>query len=164
MPSRSSATAPARRRNRLSDAIAVRHLALPAAGFDALAAEAHNEDCVFVERLAAEWASGRNRFDAAGELLLGTFDGATLTAVGGLNRDPYTAEPGVARLRHLYVRPAWRRHGVGAALVAALIAAARDAGFACVQLRTSRPPAARLYERHGFVATVEPDATHRLAL
>ena len=146
----------------MSDPIAVRRLALPVVGFDALAAEARGEGRTFVERLADEWASGRNRFDSAGELLLGAFDMTTLVGVGGLNRDPYTTQPDVARLRHLYVRPAWRRRGIGAALVGALITRARDAGFICVRLRTSDERAARLYEKQGLVAIVEPDATHRL--
>jgi GNAT superfamily N-acetyltransferase len=143
----------------------LRHLALPSAAFDGLAAEARDEGHGFVDRLADEWTRGTNRFDAPGKLLLGAFEAGALAAIGGLNRDPYTQQPRVARLRHLYVRPAWRRRGIGAALVHALIAVARERDdFACVRLRTHAATAARLYERLGFAAVVEPDATHRLAL
>jgi GNAT superfamily N-acetyltransferase len=117
----------------------------------------------FVDRLDAEWRDGSNRFTQAGEVLFGAFDGDRLVGVGGLNRDPYVAAPHVGRLRHLYVLSAWRRRGVGAALIGAVIDAARGR-FACVRLRTVAPAAARLYERMGFVAVDDATATHVLSL
>ena len=57
------------------------------------------------------------------------------------------------------VTPAARGRGVGAALIVALLAAARNAGFHAVSLSVDRQnPAARLYTRLGFRdAGVSPD-------
>jgi GNAT superfamily N-acetyltransferase len=52
-------------------------------------------------------------------------------------------------VRHLYVLGSARRHGVGQALVAAIVQTAH-ARFDVLRLRTSNPEAARLYERLGF--------------
>jgi GNAT superfamily N-acetyltransferase len=49
------------------------------------------------------------------------------------------------------VARAWRRRGIGAALLAALLAAARRAGFACMSLSVEPDnPALSLYRRAGF--------------
>ena len=144
-------------------AIVIRAIALPVAGLGDLAAEARADGRHFVDTLDREWQSGTNRFDAAGEVLFGAFDGDRLVGVGGLNRDPYVAAPGIGRLRHLYVLVAWRRRGVGRALVGAVLEAARGT-FDCVRLRTRAAPAARLYEALGFAPVDDATATHVLDL
>ena len=50
------------------------------------------------------------------------------------------------------VRPEWRGHGVGAALLQRLVAMARDQGFGRVVLN-AQTHATGFYERHGFLAT-----------
>ena len=130
-------------------------------GLDELLDEARAEGYNFLDRLAHEWESGTNRFDAPGETLCGHLENGLLVAVGGLNRDPFAARPDVGRIRRLYVRPEWRGKGIGAALVGALIKEARMS-FACVRLRAENPGAARLYERLGFETIVDPNATHIL--
>ena len=122
--------------------------------------ESRGEGFRFLERLQAEFQDGSNRFDAPGETLLGAWDDDRLIAAGGLNRDPYAPEPRVGRLRHLYVSPAFRRSGVGRALVEALVHAA-EPHFDLLRLRTDTPAAARLYERLGFTPAVSPYATHQ---
>jgi len=72
-------------------------------------AEGHN----LVKRLVDEWNDGTNRFDRPGEIALQARLGTKLVGVGGLNRDPYMDDPGVGRIRHLYVSPHARRQGVG---------------------------------------------------
>src|SRR4051794_12601002 len=109
------------------------------AGFDDLAAAATAEGHPFLARLAAEWASGHNRFDRPGERLIAVRDGGALAAIGGLNRDPLLDDPTVARLRHVYVHPGWRRRRIGALLTRELIATARTAGFARPRFRTPNP-------------------------
>ena len=116
--------------------------------------------------MAAEWRDGTNRFDGPGEAFRGVFRAGVLVAVGGLNADPYLPledRGGTARLRHVYVRLAWRRAGVGAALTRQLVSLAAPR-FRRVRLRTGAPGAARMYERCGFERVEEPDATHALLL
>jgi GNAT superfamily N-acetyltransferase len=119
-------------------------------------AEGHN----LVKRLVDEWDDGFNCFDRPGEIALQARLGAKLVGVGGLNRDPYLHDPTVGRIRHLYVLPEARRHGVGRSLVLALIDRASPT-FRRVRLRTIQPEASRLYLALGFEETGdEPDATH----
>jgi len=141
----------------------IQPIELPAPGIDELRAEARAEGFQFLEPLVEDWLSGKNRFDAAGETLSGCLEQETLVAVGGLNRDPYLADPNVGRIRRLYVRPAWRNQGVGTALLDNLIGTARQ-NFRSVRLRAENPRAARLYERKGFVPIASESATHILRL
>jgi GNAT superfamily N-acetyltransferase len=120
--------------------------------------EARCEGHHFVARLVSDWASGSNRFDRPGECLVGAVADGMLIGVCGLNHDPYTKRSGVGRLRHLYVRKAGRRSGVGAMLVRHLLEQARGI-FTIVRLRTT-PDAALFYERLGFRRTEEENASH----
>jgi len=115
----------------------------------ALVAESEAQGLRFVRRLAEEWASGANRFDRPGEALFVARDEERIVGVGGLNIDPYTTEPTVGRVRHLYVLTAYRRLGIGRRIVEEIIEAARGR-FERLRLSTSNPEAARLYERLGF--------------
>jgi len=122
---------------------------LPADRLAPLITESEAAGLRFVRRLAEEWESGVNRFDRAGEALLGALRGRRLVGVCGLNVDPYAGEGRVGRVRHLYVLTAYRRHGVGRQLLGAVIAAAHGP-FAALRLSTVNPEAARLYEALGF--------------
>lgn len=124
-------------------------------------AEARNEGYDFLETLVAEWLSGENRFDAAGEILCGHLDQGLLVAVGGLNCDPFLADPRVGRIRRLYVRQAWRNRGVGGALLDTLLNVAWQ-NFCSVRLRAENSRAASLYERKGFTSSPGASATHIL--
>jgi len=141
--------------------IQISRIRLPIRGLDELRAEARAEGYNFMERLANEWESGTNRFDAPGETLCGHLENGLLIAAGGLNRDPFAGRAEVGRLRRVYVHPEWRGKGIGTALVSALIREARRS-FACVRLRAENPGAARLYERLGFEPIADPSATHIL--
>ncbi len=125
--------------------------------------ESQREGFRFLVRLRAEFENGSNRFDAPGEALLGGYRGPALIAVGGLNRDPYAAEPRAGRLRHLYVSRAFRDKGIGRALVEALVAVAQPR-FGVLRLRTDTHAAARFYEALGFTPIESPDATHHRLL
>lgn len=120
--------------------------------------EGHN----LVERLVDDWEDGSNRFDRPGEVALEARLDSRLVGVGGLNRDPYLNDPGVGRIRHVYVSPDARSLGAGRLLVLSLVEHAR-AHFSRVRLRTGRSEASGFYLRLGFVeAPDEPDATHQL--
>lgn len=123
--------------------------------------EADEEGYDFLDRLVEDWMSGENRFDGPGEIFCGVFDDGILVGVGGLNRDPFVADPGVGRIRRVYVRQAWRNRGVGEALVRWLLAEARKS-FGSVRLRAENAGAARLYERIGFARIEDANATHLL--
>jgi len=134
---------------------------LPFPGFDELRADARTEGYRFIDRLADDWESGANRFDAPGETLCGCAENGLLVAVGGLNRDPFADGADTGRIRRVYVRPNFRRQGIGRALVAALIDQGRGR-FQILRLRTDNAGAARLYEQLGFEPVEEERVTHIL--
>lgn len=123
-----------------------------------MADNARGEGWRFMDRLLREWARGENRFDGAGECLLGAYAAGVLIGVGGINRDPYVGDGLVGRMRHIFVRPAWRKQGVGQRLVRAILDTPH--GFQTVRLRTDNAAAARLYERLGFDNVTTDEATH----
>jgi len=136
----------------MSDPLDIRVLdPFPAAAVESLARESTREGFRFVRRLVDEQASGEARFDRPGEVLLGVFNGEELVAIGGVTRDPYGGDASVGRLRHVYVRAAHRRRGVGQALIRALEAHARE-HFAALVLRTDTGAAARFYAALGYRA------------
>lgn len=128
-------------------------------GLVRLAHESRTEGFGLLDRLVRDWTSGENRFDRAGEAFFAARLGGRLVGVCGVNRDPYLDDPVVGRLRHLYVTPDRRRHGVGASLVAEALDHA-GAHFRRVRLRSGE--AGEFYERLGFVRSSEPDATHEI--
>jgi GNAT superfamily N-acetyltransferase len=121
----------------------------PVDGLGALIAESEARGLGFVRRLADEWTDGTNRFDRPGEALFVNRIAGRIVGVCGLNVDPYTAEPNVGRVRHLYVLSAYRRLGVGRGLVSDVVDAARGR-FRRLRLRTGDPGAAHFYETIGF--------------
>lgn len=128
-----------------------------------LIAEADRDGHLFLRRLGDDWASGSNRFDAPGEILMVARAGDRLVGIGGLNRDPYAQAAGIGRLRHLYIARDARRRGVGTSLVRNILAGAQP-HFAFVRLRTDSSEAALFYLRQGFRPTTETDATHILRI
>lgn len=128
--------------------------------FERLALESEREGFEFVRRLEREWHGGQNRFAEPGELLLGSLYAGQLEAIGGINRDPYLNDPGVGRVRHVYVLPERRNAGVGSRLVSAIVEASRD-HFTRIRLRTANSASHAFYERLGFVQlAADPSATH----
>ena len=136
--------------------------ALPS-GIEPLAADAARQGFHFVERLVSDWTRGANTFSQPGERIVGAFAEDALVGVGGLNRDPYAADPVVGRIRHLYIRSDCRGCGIGRAIVDYLLKAARLT-FRQVRLRTDTEAAAKFYLRCGFSARAEPDVSHGLDL
>jgi ribosomal protein S18 acetylase RimI-like enzyme len=124
--------------------------------------ESAKEGWKFVRRLSDGLASGSNRFDRPGEALFTATIGQTLVGVCGLNIDLYATDDSIGRVRHLYVLPTHRRHGIAQRLVQAVIAAAAPR-FRLLRVRTENPLAGRLYEQLGFhQVTNTADCTHAL--
>ena len=131
--------------------------------FCALRHEAATDGVNFIERLWNDWMSGANRFDGPGEVFLGAWRGPILAGVGGLNRDPFAGGAAAARLRRFYIRPAFRRSGVGRALLSELLGrVAPEANE--VRLRTHDPRADAFYRACGFEPYAREAATHILRL
>ncbi len=116
-----------------------------------------------VQRTGSEWADGTNTFTAHGEVFFLAMIEDASVGMCGLNVDPFTDDPNVGRIRHLYVLPEHRRNQIGKSLVDACIRHAEDS-FERLRLRTFDPVAARFYESIGFVQTNERAATHLLEL
>lgn len=124
---------------------------------DSLADTAGDEGHAIVARLAADFRSGENRFDAPGEGLWEARVGTNLVGICGLNRDPFaTPAEKAGRVRRLYVIPEFRRQGIASALLENVIAVAR-LHFSLVNAFTTNPAAIRFYTARGFrtVAGVE---------
>jgi ribosomal protein S18 acetylase RimI-like enzyme len=126
--------------------------------------ESQREGFAFLQRLWQEYVEGINCFAGQGESLYGVYNQRQLVGIGGLQADPYTKDPSLGRLRHLYVSEAVRRQGVGRELVRAVVQDARQV-YKLLVLRTNTQPAAAFYQALGFVCDSSiPYATHTLPL
>ena len=128
------------------------------AGFEMLRAEALAEGFRQVERLAADWASRTTRFDREGEVLLAARSNGVLAGIGGLTIDPVV--PGALRMRRFYVRPRFRRCGVGRQRATALLEQRGQTG----RLVTVNAAAASMqfWEALGFEPDMREGHTHVL--
>lgn len=61
-------------------------------------------------------------------------------------------EEGVCEMKRLYVKPAFRKYGIGKALVEQLLEASHQLGYKSMRLDTLErlQPAIKLYEQYGF--------------
>ena len=111
--------------------------------------ESKREGNVFVQRTIEDWNNGSNRFSETAEGLWGLVSEMELIGIGGLNRDPYTEHAGTGRVRHLYIRQAYRRKGCATLLMNTIIERAR-LHFRVLRLFTANPVASVFYEQLGF--------------
>jgi GNAT superfamily N-acetyltransferase len=125
-------------------------------GFDALRAEARTEGYLFVDRLAADWQTRRMRFDGKGEALLAGHAAGILAGIGGLTIEPVL--PGALRMRRFYIRPRFRRAGIGRELATALLERAQST----TRLVTvnAAPASAAFWESLGFAPDMRDGHTH----
>lgn len=131
--------------------------ALPS-GFEALRDEASREGHSMLDTLAREWASGAMRFERPGEMLIAAFSDSALAGIGGLTLEP--AIPGALRARRFYVALAYRRTGIGRALVGRLLAQALRDGITVTC--NAAAGSERFWEALGFAPDRRDGRTHRL--
>jgi ribosomal protein S18 acetylase RimI-like enzyme len=125
-----------------------------------LMAELAAWDSSETEKLGHSAQSVIDFYYAAGSELPGVFtpkSGPILLGYAGVDVGGCIAyrevEPAVCELKRLYVRPSFRRTGLGRALVSALVARAHAAGYASMRLETVSfmTAAVGMYEAMGFV-------------
>ncbi len=86
----------------------------------------------------------------ASSLVLGAYDGARIVGMVGLRRETGPKDAHKGTLWGFYVEPGSRRHGVGTALVAALLDAARGTVEQVTLSVVDGAAAIALYQRLGF--------------
>jgi GNAT superfamily N-acetyltransferase len=100
---------------------------------------------------------GTTRFDRDGEALFAARLNGVLAGIGGLTMEPVV--PGALRMRRFYLRPAFRRIGVGRRLVTALLAGVDGERSITVN---AGPTSIAFWERLGFNPDPRDGHTHIL--
>ncbi len=129
--------------------------------FEELVAESQLHGHDFLMKMKAEWEADKNRFQQRNEILFGLRESnGALVGVGGVNVDPYANDPSVGRVRHVYIREAYRRQGLARLLMGKIMDHSKRS-FRLLRLRTHNPEAGYLYESIGFsrIANAD-DSTH----
>jgi GNAT superfamily N-acetyltransferase len=114
-----------------------------------LISASREEGYLFLVQLEHEYLSGKVRFEAAGETLLGVFESSVLVGVGGLTRDPDSTIQRTGRVRHVYVLPEYRHRGIGKALLKTIERLAK-AHFSTLVLRAGGMAAESFFVRVGY--------------
>lgn len=126
--------------------------------FEPLRARAEAEGYFFLNRLAQRWSDGAYEGDRNASLRA-VLDSDAMVAVGAQTADEYDPHPDHRRVRHFYVSPAYRRHGVGRRLAEALTSDA----FALaprLHLRATHALSTAFWDAMGFERVNRPDRTH----
>jgi GNAT superfamily N-acetyltransferase len=133
--------------------------------FDSLANQSKGEGFRFVERLIIDYKNGRNTFNHFGEGLFGVFNEEDiLVAIGGLNKDPFSNEPHIGRLRRFYVSKEYRRIGIGSLLLKRIIDEAKGY-YKILVLHTDSEQADEFYSSIGFLkGKLHLNSTHFMEL
>ena len=127
--------------------------------FPVLRAAADAEGHRHMARLGADFASGAQRFDQAGEVLLAAFLEGELVGIGGVTQEP-AAHPGEAlRMRRLYVLPQARRRGVASSLADALLNEALS-HTRLVTVHAGNPDAERFWDALGYARVADRPWSH----
>lgn len=88
--------------------------------------------------------------DAVGELLVAEEDGQLVGVLGASWQRAIHVPGRYATIQDLWVHPDWRSRGIGAELVAALAAAAREQGVARIEVGLPREDFPRLEQTEAF--------------
>lgn len=127
--------------------------------FEGLRRDAAAEGKRFLERLYVEWRSGEQRFSRAHEVLLTVRVNGELAGIGGMTVDPDM--PSAMRMRRFFIRPAYRRHGLGRQLATAILSRTLPSGT-IITVNTDNTEAAAFWEALGFQYDPKPGCSHWL--
>ncbi|MFC4323236.1 GNAT family N-acetyltransferase [Litchfieldia salsa] len=132
---------------------------------DSLIKESKKDGFRFIERLVVDYTNGNNTFSHSGEGLFGVFsEDGVLVAIGGLNRDPFSNEQSIGRLRRFYVSKNYRRKGIGILLVTKIIDEAKRY-YKTLVLHTDTEQADKFYISLGFSKdNLYPNSSHFMEL
>ncbi|MBM7656550.1 GNAT family N-acetyltransferase [Neobacillus cucumis] len=118
---------------------------------DSLVKQSKEEGFRFLERLVNDFKNGSNTFNHFGEGLFGVFnEGGVLFAIGGLNKDPFSNDQYIGRLRRFYVSKEYRRNGIGSLLIKEIIEEAKRY-YRILVLHTDTEQADKFYTSIGFL-------------
>ena len=127
--------------------------------------QSKEEGFLIGERLVLDYKNGTNTFKNIGEALFGAFNNnGEIIAIGGLNRDPFSDKPYIARVRRFYVINEYRRNGIGSLLLKNIINEAKKY-HKIIVLRTNTPEGDHFYTSNGFIKVDSyPSSTHYMEL
>ncbi|MBT2730436.1 GNAT family N-acetyltransferase [Bacillus sp. ISL-75] len=128
---------------------------------DSLVKQSKEDGFCFVERLVNDYKNGSNTFNQFREGLFGVFnEESVLVAIGGLNKDPFSNEQSIGRLRRFYVSKEYRRNGIGSLLVKRIIDEAKRY-YKILVLHTDTEQADKFYTSMGFsMENLYPNSSH----
>lgn len=128
---------------------------------DSLEKQSKADGFRFIERLVNDYKNGSNTFNYSGEGLFGVFnEKGVLVAIGGLNKDPFSNELSIGRLRRFYVSKEYRRNGIGSLLVKKIIDEAKRY-YKVLVLHTDTEQADNFYTSLGFTKeNLYPNSSH----
>ncbi|EJS68782.1 hypothetical protein ICY_02178 [Bacillus cereus BAG2X1-3] len=112
--------------------------------------ESKEEGFNFLTKLVNEYETEINTFNKTGECLYGIFQEGMLIGIGGLNKDPYTEDNKIGRLRRFYISKDYRRIGLGKLLLNRLLSHA-EKYFQVVVLHTDTKQGDMFYTANGFM-------------
>lgn len=140
-----------------SDAVEVRRIFELPDHFDQFLSEAASEGFDNMSVLQDEWRDGFNRFERPGEILaLATIDGE-MAGIGGITQD--FVDSSWLRMRRFYVRPAYRRRGVGRKIALHVLEHARPFNRQ-IALYAGGPEAEAFWPTLGFGLIQRENTTH----
>lgn len=124
-----------------------------------LRAEALAEGFDHIDALYQQWQDRRILFERPGEMLTAAFIENELAGIGGITED--FIDSSFLRMRRFYVRPHFRRHGVGKAIASYVLDRAMKHSRPMV-LHTDTDRGVAFWQAMGFVPIQREKTTHIL--
>lgn len=140
-----------------SDAVVVRRIVELPDHFDQFLVEAAAEGFDTMSVLQDEWRDGSNRFERPGEILALATIHDEIAGIGGITQD--FVDSSWLRMRRFYVRPAYRRRGVGRQIALYVLEHAKPFDRQ-IALHADGPEAEAFWPTLGFGPIERENTTH----